>query len=175
MDIGKAILGMRTRQNHALEHATISILSKKQQGLRVAARSVEDGFFVYGRVDGALLEESAREGLRRLQEGERDLAVHAHCGTNLAVAGVLAGVASMFAFNRQRGVAGLPSAVLGATMAVMASQPVGRLVQRHITTSPNLDGVVIRGVRRFKLLNFEVLKVQTAVEKPVVSLVPSEA
>jgi hypothetical protein len=163
MDMLTSVLGKRVRQNHALEHGTISVLTRKNPDLRLSGRSVEDGFYVYGKVDPAELEDAARQALKRFQGGERGLAVHARCGTNLAVAGVLAGVASMLAFRRQRGAEGLPSAILGSTIAVIVSQPLGRMVQRHLTTSSQLDDVVVRGVRKFRFLRIEGYKVETFV------------
>jgi hypothetical protein len=70
------------------------------------------------------------------------------CGTNLAVAGVLAGCASLFAMGRRTRLEGLPGVIMAAMVAVLAAQPLGRLVQKHFTTSPELDGVRIVSVER---------------------------
>jgi hypothetical protein len=80
------------RRNHALEHATMHILGQRQPYLNAVARTALDGFYVYGMVDTRALADTASEGLARLQAGETDLAVHPRCGTNLAVAGLLAGL-----------------------------------------------------------------------------------
>ena len=136
------------RRNHALEHATISILlSRHGPHMRILGRAAPDGFYIYGDIPTERLREFAQEGLTRLQRGESHLAVSPLCGTNLAVAGVLAGVASLFAMGGH---------------AVIAAQPLGRLVQKHLTTSPELDGVRIVSVdtmgKRFSRLH----KVRTA-------------
>ena len=51
---------------------------------------------------------------------------------------------------------------VAAMLAVIAAQPLGRLVQKHVTTSPELDGIRIVSVepmgRRFPRLH----KVRTA-------------
>jgi hypothetical protein len=39
------------------------------------------------------------------------------------------------------------NAFLGATVGVLLSQPLGRLVQRHVTTRADLDGVEVVGMR----------------------------
>ena len=151
------------RRNHALEHATISILlSRHGPHVRVVGRAAPDGFYIYGDIPTERLREFAHEGLARLQRGESHLAVSPLCGTNLAVAGVLAGLASLFAMGSRNRLQGIPGAIMAAMLAVIAAQPLGRLVQKHVTTSPELDGVRIVSVepmgRRFPRLH----KVRTA-------------
>lgn len=151
------------RQNHALEHATISILlSRHGLRTRVLGRAAPDGFYIYGDIPTETLRELAHEGLARLQRGESHLAVSPLCGTNLAVAGILAGLASLVAMGSSNRLDGVPRAVMAAMIAVLAAQPLGRLVQKHVTTSPELDGVRILSVepmgRRFPNLH----KVRTA-------------
>ncbi len=151
------------RRNHALEHATISILlSRHGPHTRVLGRAAPDGFYIYGDIPTETLREFAQEGLARLQRGESHLAVSPLCGTNLAVAGVLAGIASLFAMGGRARLQGVPGAIMAAMLAVIAAQPLGRLVQKHLTTSPELDGVRIVSVdpmgRRFPRLH----KVRTA-------------
>jgi hypothetical protein len=151
------------RRNHSLEHATISILlSRHGPHTRVLGRAAPDGFYIYGDIPTETLRELAQEGLARLQRGESHLAVSPLCGTNLAVAGVLAGIASLFAMGGRTRLQGVPGAIMAAMLAVIAAQPLGRLVQKHVTTSPELDGVRIVSVdpmgRRFPRLH----KVRTA-------------
>src|SRR3990172_9188106 len=77
------------RRNHALEHATVSLLiSRLGPDLRLIGRASGDGFFIYGDVPSDLLSECAQEGLARLKRGEAFWAVTPLCGTNLATAGV---------------------------------------------------------------------------------------
>ena len=151
------------RRNHALEHATISILlSRHGPYVRIVGRAATDGFYIYGDIPTEKLKEFAHEGLERLQRGESHLAVSPLCGTNLAVAGVLAGLASLFAMGGRNRLQGIPGAIMAAMLAVIAAQPLGRLVQKHVTTSPELDGIRIVSVepmgRRFPRLH----KVRTA-------------
>src|SRR6476620_10358207 len=84
-DIQELLPGRRVRQNHALEHATITILSRHVQDLRVSARSTSRGFTIFGDVDLGQLRRALDEALRRLQAGEAQLAIHPNCGTNLVV------------------------------------------------------------------------------------------
>ena len=151
------------RRNHALEHATVSILlSRHGPHTRVLGRAAPDGFYIYGDIPTESLREFAQEGLARLQRGESHLAVSPLCGTNLAVAGVLAGLASLFAVGGRTRLQGLPSALMAAMLAVIAAQPLGRLVQKHLTTSPELDGMRIVSVERMSRRFPRLHKVRTA-------------
>jgi hypothetical protein len=151
------------RRNHALEHATISILLNRLGPMRIVGRAVSDGFYIYGEVPTERLREYADEALSRLQRGEAHLAVSPLCGTNIAVAGVLAGVGSYVALGSgPRRLAGVSGAIIAAMFAVLAAQPVGRLIQKHYTTSPDLDGVKIVSVSRLGRGFLRVHKVRTA-------------
>src|SRR3712207_1672235 len=89
-----------TRRNHALEHGTVSImLGRTGPNLRLVGRAVGDGFYIYGRVSTALLMECAEEALARFKRGEGTLAVTPLCGTNIAVAAMLAGAFSVLAMG----------------------------------------------------------------------------
>lgn len=151
------------RRNHALEHATISILLSRQGPMRIVGRAVADGFYIYGDIATDRLRELADEALLRLQKGEAHLAVSPLCGTNIAVAGVLAGLGSYAAMGAgPRKIGGISGAIMAAMLAVVAAQPLGRLVQKHYTTSPDLEGVRIVSVKSLSGRLFRVHKVRTA-------------
>jgi Domain of unknown function (DUF6391) len=137
------------RRNHALEHGTVSILlTRLGPGMRLAGRAVKDGFYIYGKIPTDVLASSAAEALARLQAGESALAVTPLCGTNIAVSGVLTGLASVGAMGRgKRRMERLPNVFTAAMVGVIAAQPIGLLVQKFITTSPDLDGTTITGIR----------------------------
>jgi hypothetical protein len=143
----------RLRQHHAIEHATITVLSKMMPNARVVARSDLMGFIVYGDVDAALLQQAAEQGLSRLQAGESALAVHPNCGTNLVAAGVLSGMAALTAGSAGRNrtwVDRLPSAVLGATVGLILAQPFGHWLQAHVTTNSDVEGLRVDRVTTLK-------------------------
>ena len=135
------------RRNHALEHATISVLmGRLGPDTRLMGRATANGFYVYGDIPSEELAESAEQGLKRLQRGESGLAVSPLCGTNLAVAGVMAGLASTVSSGHRGRWERLPGVLLACMLAVLAAQPLGRLVQKYVTTSPDLNDVEIIGV-----------------------------
>ena len=142
----------RIRQHHGLEHATITLLSRRVPGVQLVARSDFQGFVVVGKVDTSVLAEAAEEALDRLKAGEDRLAVHPNCGTNLVTAGLLSGLAAFVATTgRSRSLADrLPSAVLAATIALLAAAPAGRWAQENLTTTPHVDGARIASVRRLE-------------------------
>ncbi len=149
------------RRNHAVEHATMHILARRQPYLNAIARTALDGFYVYGKVDTRALANAAAEGLARLQMGEAELAVHPRCGTNLAVAGFLAGVATFLATGRSKSrLSSFPRFILAATLAVVMAQPLGLLIQERITTSPDVAGLSIKGVTKQELGRFTMHKVE---------------
>ncbi len=141
----------RLRQHHGLEHATVTLLSRHLKDTSLLARSDLAGFTIFGAVDADLLRATVEEALARLQAGERALAVHPHCGTNVATAGILAGVAALLAGSGQKRSfwwERLPSAVLAATVAILAAGPIGHWLQEHITTSSQVQGWRIARIER---------------------------
>jgi hypothetical protein len=151
------------RRNHALEHATISILlSRIGPDKRLVGRATSSGFYVYGDIPQEEIETSAEQGLARLQSGESVLAVSPLCGTNLAVAGILAGLAATASGGNRGRWERLPSVLLASMVAVLAAQPLGRWFQKHITTSPDLGDVEIVGVRGSKRPRGTFYKIETA-------------
>lgn len=135
------------RRNHALEHATVSILlGRVGQHTRLVGRASLDGFYIYGNVPADKISECAAEGLARLKQGESHLAVSPLCGTNLAVAGILAGLASLLAVGNRRRFERMPNVLTASVLAVVSAQPLGRLVQKHVTTSTDVNGLEIAGV-----------------------------
>ncbi|MBE3561470.1 MAG: hypothetical protein IMW89_19950 [Ktedonobacteraceae bacterium] len=164
MKIDDILFSRRIRQNHALEHATISILSQRMPELSVSARSSTDGFIVFGDVDLGQLRRAADEALARLQAGEAELAIHPNCGTNIAVGaslimlGTLLGMASSQVRTR------IASAAAASIAGWAAARPLGEYVQRHFTTLPDLAGVRIASITRRKFLGFTFIDVRTVQE-----------
>ena len=151
------------RRNHALEHATVAVLmSRVGPGLRLVGRAAPDGVYLYGNLSAAQTEDAAREALARMQRGEAHLAVSPLCGTNLAAAGTLAALAAALALGSGNRWERLPGAMVSALLAVVAAQPLGRLAQQHLTTSPDLSATRITGVRRGGRVRRAFLKVETA-------------
>jgi hypothetical protein len=137
------------RQNHAIEHATLQVLSSKHPDIRLVGRSDPQGFVVYGRIDTMELADAVTEALSLLQSGNSNLAIHPNCGTNIGVMGVLAGV---FALAASRGKKSLwdaiPAAIVAATLGLLLGRPLGPMVQEKVTTSADVENVKVKEVKR---------------------------
>lgn len=139
----------KTRQNHALEHATINILTQKGIG-PLAGYSDWQSFYVYGNVNIEDLQAAVDEALERLKKGENQLAIHAHCGTNYAVTGLLAGTGAwlMLAGSNswRKKFERFPLVILMVTLISILAQPLGPRVQKNYTTAPLAADFRISGI-----------------------------
>lgn len=128
-----ASLILRTRRNHALEHATIAVLFEREGNSGgIAALSDPWGFGILSGFDTDIVEQAAEEALQRLRAGQVSLAITDLCGSNLIVTGALAAVAVMAAGRGKW--RNLPSAISAAALATIAAKPLGRWVQQTLTT-----------------------------------------
>ena len=143
---------MQTRQNHGLEHATIHVLSEHVANLRVAGRSQSNGFYLYGNLRTEDVTAAVDEALRRMQAGERRLAVHPGCGTNLVTSGLLAGglafATTILSSRRSRGVDRFANAVLAGVVGTALAKPLGPWLQENVTTSGDMTGMRVRTITR---------------------------
>lgn len=139
------------RQVHALEHATVWMLSDKVNYKKtklstnylstdnetIGGLSTEKGFYLYGEINSLQLRQAVNLALIRLQQGEWNLALHPRCGTNSSVAAILtAGMAATAHFALPRSplhqVMGMGLAALTANYI---APDIGIYVQKYITTA----------------------------------------
>lgn len=165
MDAGDLLFGRRIRQNHALEHATVTVMTRRMPDLRLSARSNSRGFVIFADLDPVLVRRAGEEALARLQAGESELAIHPNCGTNLAVGTSLAMIGSLFALMALRPRVRVASAVASSVAGLAAARPLGTVVQRHVTTLPDLRGVSITSVARRRRLGFPIVEVLTTLDE----------
>lgn len=135
---------LMVRQVHALEQATVWVVGEwdnvamSSSGDRnLAGMSTETGFYLYGEVKSAVVERAAHTALRRLVQGEWNLAIHPRCGTNLSVgmlltAGLALGVGLLLPKGPIEQLLGLG---LAATVATQLAPDIGGLAQRYVTTA----------------------------------------
>jgi hypothetical protein len=149
-DILEAPFIGETRRNHALEHATIHILSERFPGRSMGGHSNPTGFLLIGDLPTEAVRDAVSAALTRLQNGEHHLAIHEGCGTNYVVTG---GLAALFAFvgmsgtknNRERWDR-LPLVMLLSILAFIIGRPLGPALQKGVTTQPDPGGMVIMDV-----------------------------
>jgi hypothetical protein len=139
------------RQVHALEHATVWVLSEAtprsssprlQSALAadnewLGGMSTERGFYLYGQVDTGDLSRAVQIALRRITSGDWDLAVHPRCGTNLSTGMVLtAGLALGLSVLLPKGpIEQLVGFGCAAAIASQLAPELGSLAQRYVTTA----------------------------------------
>ncbi len=164
MNLQDMSLITRTRQNHALEHATIHVLTQQNPGLRVVGRTTPGGFYLYGNLTTKQVRAAVEQAIERLQRGEKHLAIHPHCGTNLATAGFLAGLSAFITLwpRARRRLNQLPFAIVAATLAIIAAQPLGLVLQAQVTTSPDVQNLIVKRIVRRQRNRLIVHRVETA-------------
>lgn len=138
---------LMVRQVHALEHATVWILSglldrriappEWTDNSGLGGLSTEQGFYLYGQANTAEVKRAVNQALQRITNGEWNLAVHPRCGTNLSVgmlltASIAFGIHLILPRNPIEQLLGLGVA---ATTASQLAPELGRFVQQYVTTS----------------------------------------
>lgn len=146
--LGRLTRANRVRRNHALEHAAITVVTERHPAVFLRGRSNSRGFYIFGDIEAAELRSAIDEALRRLRDGQAELAIHARCGTNLAVAGILSGVAAALASQLKPRQNRFSYAVLAALGALMISPRVGTEAQRHLTTTADLADLDVGQIER---------------------------
>jgi hypothetical protein len=144
----RAVFGNRIlRRNHALEHGTIAVMMEREPGRKLNGFSTDDGFFVQGVRSLAEVESAAREAIRRLQNGERGLAVHRNCGTTIVAANLLAAIFFLVALGLgflYLGGSYIYLLIVGSVvLAFVLRIPLSLLLQRFVTTDADLKNAEV--------------------------------
>jgi hypothetical protein len=146
----------QVRRNHGLEHATIHLLAQGKTRFRMAGRSDNGGFFLYGDVTSDEVAQATAEALRRMRAGQHELAIHPNCGTNLLTTGVMASLASLAAMAGTTGTPDdvkaklerFPTMVLMVILALILGPGLGTAFQRHLTTLGDPGDLEVTAIRR---------------------------
>jgi hypothetical protein len=142
---------LETRRNHALEHATLHVLAAKFPERHMAGHSNPSGFFILGNFSTEEVTLAVHQALARLRSGERQLAIHPGCGTNLATSVLLSGAMAWLPLRHSRsrwsrwGL--LPLALALALLGLVVSQPLGPVLQAKVTTEAEMGDLQIVEVR----------------------------
>jgi Domain of unknown function (DUF6391) len=140
----------RIRQHHALEHATLQVLSITKN-VPLAGYSDPFGFWIVGDVTTQEIQEGVEEAMTRLKAGEYRLALHPNCGTNYVVSGVIAGGVSWLAMlgsngNFRRKMERLPIIMTLVTVSLILTTPLALTIQARYTTDPNLGTMEVKEI-----------------------------
>jgi hypothetical protein len=145
------------RQVHALEHATVWVLSeieaisyKSVYSTKIEDRrksvvdepnlgglSTEKGFYLYGSIVSPNLKKATKIALDRLKQGEWHLALHPRCGTNASVGAMLTLglVLTAHIFFPKGPIEQLIGFGLATSTADLLKPELGISVQKYLTTA----------------------------------------
>ena len=130
----------RTRQHHAIEHATLHVLAARFPQRRMAGYSDPGGFTIFGDLALESVRRGVSDALLQLQSGQAGLAIHPNCGTNLAVTALLATTAALIGSGRNRDPLARFTGALALVMPMLVvAQPLGLRLQRYTTLATVSD------------------------------------
>lgn len=143
--VAQLVHGLAVRRNHAIEHATVNVLEERYGSQLVDGCATTEGFRIRAAIDPALLLDAAREGLLRLQRGDRALAIHGRCTTALLLS-YLTVSSSLISLLATTNTVSPQNLALVLVLTVAATPKISRLVQRFLTTSLDVKGMTIGAV-----------------------------
>ena len=137
------------RQVHALEHATVWMLSDLEQKRQsseasihadnetIGGMSTEKGFYLYGEINPLKLKRAVCLALNRLKQGEWDLALHPRCGTNVSVSMLLTtgAILTTYLLLPREPLGQLLGLGFSTTVANWLAPEIGMSVQKYLTTA----------------------------------------
>ena len=151
------------RRNHAIEHATVTLMLERGVPAPMGGYSIGPGFVIWSRgsIDDVAL--AAQDALDLLKAGNSDLAISPYCGTNIVTFALVGALAARIFAGRKRTfwsiVRGSVAAVLAATLL---GRPLGRLLQRHCTTLPYVEAVKLVEIRELSKKPVSLVWIRTA-------------
>ena len=131
------------RKNHALEHATINVLEELFPYEGLAGYAEEEGFYIIGINDISRVKKAANEGLHRLRKGENNLVIHDRCGTTITAANLASAVFFLILLFTT-GYFSIWTMLFAMLLANLTGPFLGKFLQMHITTSSDVDTMVIK-------------------------------
>ena len=192
------------RRNHAMEHATITLLSRQYTQDQILGWSGPRGFTLYTTLSTQQVIPSVMKALSLLKAGREELRVHANCGTNLVATALLTTLATTIGMlgswsergykpgygppsgegqsNRQapqrtflKRLERFPRAVLLSTLAIFLARPFGTWLQLKVTTTDDLRHTEIAAILTDYHMGFKRIRVRLRHRKPTTYGTPSEA
>ena len=153
----------RIRRNHALEHATIHLLSDKFKHFGAQGNATPAGFHlnIFGEITPEAVAAAAHDALERMKKGDHQLALHPNCGTvhlTMATAATLAAQGTFVLEQKRLGkekadawtfLNTLPTAILVVVVALIAARPLGMYFQ-SFTTNGRPGDLRITAVRQIE-------------------------
>ncbi len=123
----------RTRQHHAIEHATLHVLTARHPGQRFSGYSDPLGFIITGAPDEYTVRRAVGDALLRLQAGEHSLARHPNCGTNLVTSAVMVALVAVITGGKRKPLERFVTMLIGVLPVLLVSKSVGMHLQGYTT------------------------------------------
>jgi len=118
------------------------VLEAKHPERHLAGHSNPTGFFIFANVTTEELASAISQALSRLRAGERNLAIHAGCGTNMATSMVMSSALAFLPISGRKSTLArlffIPLGVVFALFGYALSQPVGPWLQAKVTTNADM-------------------------------------
>ena len=125
----------RTRQHHAIEHATLHMLATRHPSKRFTGYSDPLGFTIAGDLDEQSLRRAVGDALLRLQAGEHSLAIHPNCGTNLVTSAVLVALVATLTGNKRNAMERFITTLIAILPVILFAKTVGHYLQGYTTST----------------------------------------
>ena len=156
------------RKNHAMEHATIHLLTEALPHVSFAGYSFVKGYWILGKAELQDIQKAAEMAHARLKNGESKLAVHPNCGTNIAMIGLCTAAAAMLTSlgedEDESPISRFTAFTTAGMIGALAGRPLGPKVQKNITTDPDVKNLSIVSINCSSLRGTPVFFVETSME-----------
>jgi len=155
---------LNVRKNHAIEHATVSVLlAEGKKKSAVLGFAIPTGFIISSKSNKNEILSAARSGLKLIQSGDEEVSISQFCGTNIVVAAFISGVSTLLISRilgkKSKNILNMAN---GFILSSLFSKPIGRLVQKYVTTNSNVKNIKISKGRSIKLGSFYIHYVSTS-------------
>ena len=147
------------RKNHAVEHATISVLGRTLDKYgQFGGSSNSSGYYIYGPATRENVLQASEEAVDRLNLGEHQLAISPFCGTNFLLGGAMATLTTGAILGKKNRVNKVPEAFGLSVLALVGAFRLGSIAQRKWTTMAEIGNLNIDSVEE---INDGLYKVNT--------------
>ena len=156
------------RKNHAMEHATIHLLTEALPHVSFAGYSFVRGYWILGKAELQDIQKAAEMAHARLKNGEHKLAIHPNCGTNIAMIGLCTAAAAMltsFGDNEDESpMSRFSSFTTAGMIGALVGKPLGPKVQEKISTDPDVSSLSIVSINCSSLRGTPLFFVETSLK-----------
>ena len=160
-------LTLNVRRNHAIEHATVSILTEQKIKSAVIGFAIPSGFIIYSKSNKDEILSAANHGLKLMKSGVSEISISQFCGTNLVVAALLTGASTILLGKilgkKSKNILNITN---GFLLSALLSKPIGRIVQKYVTTDSNVKNIQIKNSASLKIGTFHINFISTTYDEP---------